>query len=59
MSSFDSNLDQHIINMNENAKLINKSESSCGKYLYYFIVFIFTIVMVIFIVLLVSFTLCN
>jgi hypothetical protein len=55
MSSFDSNLDQHIINMNENAKLINKPDASCGKYLYYFIVFIFIFIIAIFIVLLVVF----
>lgn len=55
MNSFDNNNLQHIININENTELIDKSEPKCGKYLYYFIVCSFSIVMITCIILLVIF----
>ena len=54
MNSFDSNL-EHIINMNENTELIDKPDPKCGKYVYYFIVYSFTIVIITCIFLLVIF----
>ena len=54
MNSFDSNL-EHIINVNEKTDLIHNSEPTCGLYLYYFIIFSFTIVMSICLILLVIF----
>lgn len=54
MNSFNSNL-EHIIIMNENINLTNKPEPKCGKYVYYFIVYSFTIVITTCIFLLVIF----
>ena len=54
MNSFDNNL-EHIVYIRENTDLIDKFEPQCGNYVYYFIVYSFSIVMITCIFLLVIF----